>query len=289
VLHVNGGEKSLRLTTPTATSHLICQDLVLNEGARGELRLVSYLRSGCDSGYLCTHLSRAANGALYLQLGGRARIPGEACSDLYTAPWPTPSVLLIAARSHVVAPTASCGLAGRYSLTPLPHADLRPLAGCRRPDSLILTAGCGSNHLIVESRCSADSPVSTSSSRLELRCHAHWTESGGDHRLVVSAVGSSSNNNNLLCIAHRESVGGLVSSASCSLEGTPPQFMLSQTGPCIQALSSTSGIHLPELFNQNIAFFVAVYEREADHLNERSRIVMQIRFRLRLLRLWPRI
>ena len=230
-LHINSGEKSLRLTTPTASAHLICQDLV--EGGRGgELRLVSYLRSGCDSGYICSHLTRAASGALYLQLGGRARIPGEACSDLYTSPWTAPPLLLVA-RSQM---SASCGLAGRYSLAPLHAAvDLQQLAGCQRPDSLSLTAGCGSSHLVVESRC----PASSTSSRLELKCHTHWAE-GGDSRLVVSAVGSSSRSS-LLCLSQREAVGGLVASSSSSCSLTSPQFSITQTGPCIQALSSTSG------------------------------------------------
>jgi hypothetical protein len=240
LLHINSGEKSFRLSTfgyaatsgyatsgsatsgsatsgyatttltsaSTASAHLTCQDL-LHE-SRNELLLVSYLRSGCDSGYLCTRIRRAAPGALYLQLGGRSRVPAEACSDLYTAPWPAPPLLLVARGGGATTPlsSASCGLAGRYSLAPLNAAasgqfDCRHGGRHRRPESLSLTAGCGSGHLVVEAKCGGGGSLA----RAELRCHAHWSEGEGggvDHRLVVSSMEASSGGAPMICITHRD-------------------------------------------------------------------------------------
>jgi hypothetical protein len=169
--------------------------------SRNELLLVSYLRSGCDSGYLCTRIRRAANGAVYLQLGGRSRLPSEACSDLYTAPWPAPPLLLVARGATT---SVSCGLAGRYSLVPLNAAAAASgNFGCqhgrhKQPGGLSLTAGCGSGPLVVESKCGG------SLGRAELKCHAHWSEEGGgDHRLIVSSM-ESSGGSQLMCITHRD-------------------------------------------------------------------------------------
>ncbi len=246
LLHINSGEKSFRLSTSgyaatsgsatsgyttsgyatsgsaatsgyatltsasTASAHLTCQDL-LHE-SRNELLLVSYLRSGCDSGYLCTRIRRAAPGALYLQLGGRSRVPAEACSDLYTAPWPAPPLLLVARGDATPPSSASCGLAGRYSLAPLNAAasgqfDCHHHGGRhRRPESLSLTAGCGSGHLVVEAKCGGGGGGG-SVARAELRCHAHWSEGEGggvDHRLVVSSMEASSGGAPMICITHRD-------------------------------------------------------------------------------------
>ena len=234
-LHVNSGERSFKLrnlqdSIHPEDSHVTCQGVVREE--RDMLQVVTYVKSGCDSGFMCSLFTRQADNVIKVQFGHKSRIPREACSDLYFSPAVSRSLLLVSARTTSVSDSA-CPLSGRYILSP--HAPL-PWLHCSPatpPSALQLSSGGGSSALLLQHHCSpADSP-----SKTEYSCHASWQGPGKRTNVIIS-----SNRRDFLCLSYTESQG-LLSSQDCYT--TSPSlhhstFNISLAGPCVQALSAVS-------------------------------------------------
>lgn len=184
-------------------------------------RVVSYVKSQCDSGFVCTEMTRTSTSVLTARFGPKARSPGEACSSLYFSPSVTRTVELVPRRS----PVEPCSLAGRYQLQLLRPRAPAPLSHCPAPGALHLSAGCGSSSLTVESECGAGNLTRSSYS-----CHAAWTEEGRSH-LILREDGADS----AVCLTYADK------QLSVSWDGCrawDPVYSIAETGLCLQALSS---------------------------------------------------
>ena len=189
------------------------------------VQIVHYVKSDCDSGYVCAMFTRVAENVVSTQFGQRARNPTEACTDMYFSKQPSN---LLMSRSHV--PTG-CPLNGRYSLeyavsAAVPSAFTR--CGEGGPSRSIITAGCGSAHLKVESLCLGAGNVTVT----DFKCQASWTRPGLNHVVL-----SEDRSDRLLCLTYSDRQGR-VGLTDCGLGSA--QFLLRETGPCLQALSSVS-------------------------------------------------
>lgn len=241
-LHVNSGEKSFKLQSfqnylEPGESQFTCQDIIKQD--RDTVKVVHYVKSDCDSGYVCAIINKVADNVISVQFGEKSRNPSEACTDLYFF---NPRSKLLVSRTHSA---GVCPLNGRYSLESLEGADTpHLLTRCSSPDTSVLTAGCGSPFLRVETKCSQ-----SNLSNVEYRCHAHWTEPG-----LTRLILSDTNTERMLCLSYTERQGR-VSISSCSLE--PAQMVLQETGPCLQALSSVSSSNLLNP-NLTLAFFLYI-------------------------------
>lgn len=208
-----------------------CQQIVAQSSS--SVQVVHYVKSECDSGYVCAVFNRVAANVVSVQFGERARDPSEACTDMY---FNKQTSHLIMSRSHV--PT-SCPLNGRYSLEYAVNADV-PLAFSRcgdgGPARSVITAGCGSAHLKVESLCLDASNITVTN----YQCQASWTQPGLTH-ILLSERGRAGQ---VLCLTYSDR-HGWVTSNDCSVAGLSPQFLLAETGPCLQALSSVSRAAIP--------------------------------------------
>ena len=202
------------------------------------VKLVHYVKSDCDSGYVCAIITKIADNVISVQFGEKSRNPGEACTDLYFF---KPNSKLLVSRTHSA---GVCPLNGRYSLETLEGSDTpQLLTRCSTPGTSVITAGCGSPLLRVETKCSR-----SNFSNVEFRCHAHWTEPG-----LTRLILSDTNTERMVCLSYTERQGS-VSISSCSLE--PSQMVLRETGPCLQALSSVSSSHL---VNPNLTLAFSLY------------------------------
>lgn len=225
-LHINSGEKSFKLKNlqdviHPEDSHVSCHDIVKKE--KNIVKLVTYVKSGCDSGFVCSVFIQEAHNVIKVQFGHKARIPSEACSDLYFSSSVIKSLLLVSKATS----TDSCPMSGRYEISP--HSPL-PIAPCPNPNSLHLVSGCGSSALTVEHQCSSQNRTKT-----EYSCKAHWTGPGRRTHIILSSHTSSQ----LMCLSYTDN-HGFLSSHSCHTELHHNTFNISQSGPCVQALSSVS-------------------------------------------------
>ena len=225
-LHINGGEKSFKLKNlqdviHPEDSHVTCHSIVKEE--KNIVKLVTYVKSGCDSGFVCSVFIQEAHSVIKVQFGHKARIPSEACSDLYFSSSVIKSLLLVSKTTS----TGSCPMSGRYEISP--HSPL-PIAPCPNPTSLHLVSGCGSSALTVEHQCSGQNRTKT-----EYSCNAHWTGPGRRTHIILSSHHSSQ----LMCLSYTDN-HGFISSHSCHTELHHNTFNISQSGPCVQALSSVS-------------------------------------------------
>ena len=122
-LHINSGERSFKLRNlqdvlHPEDSHVTCHDIVWAErGGRGKVG--TSVKSGCDSGVPCAGSSRQTDHVRRVQFGQKARIPGEACSDLYFSRTVIKSMLLVSV-SKSTSSSVSCPLSGRYSISSQP-------------------------------------------------------------------------------------------------------------------------------------------------------------------------
>jgi len=235
-LHVNGGEKSFKLKNlqdvlHPEDSHVSCHDIVKQE--KNIVKFVTYVKSGCDSGFVCSLFSREAQHVMKVQFGHKARIPSEACSDLYFSRSVIKSLLLVS-KSTSEEPL-SCPLSGRYQISPgSPGMPLiSPMTECFSP-SLHFVSGCGSSSLTVEQQCSSHNTTKT-----EYSCIAHWSSVSQNSVRRTHVILSSGHNSQLLCLSYTES-HGFLSTHSCHPEFHHHPFNISQAGPCVQALSSVS-------------------------------------------------
>ena len=246
-LHVNSGWRSFKLRNlqdplHPEDSHLTCQRVVSREG--GTWRAVTYVKSGCDSGFMCAAFSAQADSVIKVQFGHKARIPSEACSDLYFSPAVSRSLLLLSTRhqsaSTPAAPAATaCPLSGRYTISPHSALSLLPSLPCPA-SSLQLSSGCGASTMVVEQQCGPQERPS----RTEYSCHSSWAGPGKRTQVIISSSSSSSSRHHrqFLCLSYTESQGRL-SREDCKPAGGSRQstFNISLSGPCVQALSSVSG------------------------------------------------
>ena len=241
-LHVNSGERSFKLRNlqdvlHPEDSHVTCHDIVRAE--REAVKVVTYVKSGCDSGFMCSVFSREADNVIRVQFGQKARIPGEACTDLYFSRAVIRSLLLVSV-SRAASSSVSCPLSGRYSISAQPQS-LGPLpwAQCplsSSPASLHLTSGCGSSAMTLEARCGGAENLT----RTEYGCHAAWT---GPHRRTNVIISRNSRLGDFMCLSYTENTG-VLSSEDChpdTAQVPGSAFNLSLSGPCVQALSAVSG------------------------------------------------
>ena len=243
-LHVNSGERSFKLRNlqdplHPEDSHVTCQETVrrVADLEATTWQAVTYVKSGCDSGFMCAAFSAQADSVIRVQFGHKARLPSEACSDLYFSPAVSRSLLLVSTshQSHSLA--QPCPLSGRYSLTP--HSSL-PLPSLPCSSShLQLSSGCGASSMVVEQQC-GQQPGSVS--RTEYSCHSSWSGPGKRTQVIISSSSSSSHHHrrHFLCLSYSESQGRL-SSQDCEVSDRQSTFNISLSGPCVQALSSVSG------------------------------------------------
>ena len=89
-LHINSGERSFKLRNlqdvlHPEDSHVTCHDIVWAERG-GRVKVVTYVKSGCDSGFMCAVFSRETDNVMRVQFGQKARIPGATRSHLSPAP-----------------------------------------------------------------------------------------------------------------------------------------------------------------------------------------------------------
>ena len=253
-LHVNSGERSFKLRNlqdplHPEDSHVTCHGVV---SARADTaRVVTYVKSGCDSGFMCAEFSRETDNVMRVQFGHKARIPGEACSALYFSPPVIKSLLLVSSRT---APAPACPLSGRYTISsarqlPVPWAQCGP--GLGHPTQLSLSSGCGSSALTLEHSCQAGAGAGSLVTRTEYRCHASWAGPGPrTTNVIISSSGAASAASvpGFLCLSYTDSQG-LVSSHDCPAPGghaphhaaaAHSAFNLSLSGPCVQALSASA-------------------------------------------------
>ena len=204
-------------------------------------RIVTYVKSDCDSGYVCMELSWTGLGVTTLTLGAKSTNPEEACTHLYYSKSLQRKLLL-------VSPHASpqpCPLSGRYSLQPLastvqPQINSLSPGGseCRKPSWLHISAGCRSTSLNIESDCESPQPQNehnkTSANSLSARysCKAAWSASTGQNYLVVQAERTGQT----FCLTYGDKTLSVSGNECGDPRGTV--FSMSETAPCLQALSS---------------------------------------------------
>ena len=204
-------------------------------------RIVTYVKSDCDSGYVCMELSWTGLGVTTLTLGAKSTNPEEACTHLYYSKSLQRKLLL-------VSPHASpqpCPLSGRYSLQPLastvqPQINSLSPGGseCRKPSWLHISAGCRSTSLNIESDCESPQPQNehnkTNANSLSARysCKAAWSASTGQNYLVVQAERTGQT----FCLTYGDKTLSVSGNECGDPRGTV--FSMSETAPCLQALSS---------------------------------------------------
>lgn len=206
-----------------------------------QARLVNYVRSDCDSGFVCTVFTRKSFNVMTVQFGQKSATPGEACSDLYFSPYVTKTVLLVAGPADT---SETCALSGRYHLTPI-ATDTLELTDCLAPTSLHLVAECGASSLSVEWACPG-----RNLSRARYSCTSSWSSRGRTH-LVLSRTDTAAR----LCLTQ---VDRSLSVSEHNCAGVQPHYNISETGPCLQALSSPPSDSAPPALGPSLWLFLAV-------------------------------
>jgi len=225
-LHINKGERSWKLKNSQDVlspeeSHVTCHNILHQD--KDTVKIVTYVKSGCDSGFMCSVFSKKANHVVAAQFGYKARNPTEACTDLY---FPAKTILFV---SKTKAKEETCPLSGQYELSNL--SNLSVFSTCSFPKLVTLKAGCGTTSLEVKSQC--EEPVKQDSAlKTQFSCHSHWRE-GTTTKVLLSKKDSKQT----FCLSYSEG-GGRVSAHSCNDEDG--SFSMIETGQCLQALSSVS-------------------------------------------------
>jgi len=239
-IHLNSGERSMRVRSLQDSlhgqdSHVTCHSITKQD--KTGAKLVTFVKSGCNSGFVCSQLVEEAPGVILLQQGHLARSPGEACSHLYFSTSSVSTSLLVTMAAPGQTNPSPCGMSGRYVISaPTPGLPVAP-QHCNTGDSPIhLVSGCSSTVLTMDRQC-----PSSNMSRTEYSCVAHWT-----HPTVTNVILSSSTSSQMLCLSYMETENrGWLSSHSCYTghhhQATPDHtFHISQSAPCVQSLLSSS-------------------------------------------------
>lgn len=217
-------------------SHVTCHSITKQD--KTGAKLVTFVKSGCNSGFVCSQLVEEAPGVILLQQGHLARSPAEACSHLYfSTSSVSVSLLVMSLTGQATQAPSPCGMSGRYVISPpTPSLPVAP-SHCNSGDSPIhLVSGCSSTVLTMDRQC-----PSSNMSRTEYACVAHWTVT-----TVTNVILSSSTSSQMLCLSYMETENrGWLSSHSC-YTGNHHQttadhtFHISQSAPCVQSLLSSS-------------------------------------------------
>ena len=226
-LHLNSGERSLRLSNLEDSrhpedSHVSCHKVeAVNYNS---VRLVTFVKSGCDSGFVCSEFLEEANGVLRVNLGQKSLLPSEACTQLYFSSSTLKSLLMVS-RTSTTSP--GCPMSGHYLVSP-PSPALRSLgpSPCPSPTSS-LVSGCGSSSMKVEQRCPGKNMTSRS-----YTCTHHWTSKKVTHIVIANPSSPL-----LLCLSYTGEKAWISTDCSSKPEHT---FSLSQSSPCVQTLLSSS-------------------------------------------------
>jgi len=218
---------SLQDSLHSQDSHVTCHSVTKQDKTLA--KLVTFVKSGCNSGFVCSQLVEEAPGVILLQEGHKARSPTEACTHLYFSSSSFSSSLLVL--SKTVSPPSPCPMSGRYLISaPTPSL---PLATkhCNTGDSPIhLVSGCSSSSLTMEVQC-----PDWNTTKTQYACAAHWTSP-----TVTNVILSSSSSSQMLCLSYMETENrGWLSSHSCQHTGSHT-FHISQSAPCVQSLLSSS-------------------------------------------------
>ena len=233
-LHLNSGERSLRLSNVEdrrhpEDSHVSCHKV---EAANyNSVRLVTFVKSGCHSGFVCSEFLEEVDGVVRVNLGQRSLLPSEACTQLYFSSTTLKSLLLVS-RTTTNSPTG-CPMSGHYLISP-PSPTFRafssPSPSCPAPTSTLIS-GCGSSSMVVEQRCPGENLTSTT-----FQCSHQWSREGVTH-VVISSRSSPI----LLCLSYTGGEKAWLSPSTCSNSKRPEHtFSLSQSSPCVQTLLSSS-------------------------------------------------
>jgi len=207
-----------------------------------QAKVVNYVQSDCDSGFVCTVFTRKSSSVMTVQFGQKSAIPEEACSDLFFSHYGTKTVLLVSGSAQAA---ETCALSGRYYLTPLSSETLE-LTDCHAPTSLHLVAECGASALSVEWECPG-----RNLSRMRYSCMSSWSSRGRTH-LVLSREDSVTK----LCLTLADRVLS-VSEHNCA--GVQPHYNISETGPCLQALSSPPSDSAQQIQCHNLLLLIAAF------------------------------
>ena len=200
------------------------------------VKIVQHVKSGCESGYVCTQLTRLTHNLMSLQTGAVSRDPKETCKSYYFS---NPKSSMYIGRSrHPIA----CPLNGRYTF--MLNGDSHLIsnnkesslleAGCSGASMVQLSSGCGAKQL--QFKCDHhqnQAERNKNKTELNFQCHAHWSQDGVSNIILTLA-----DNIGYYCLTYTDYGMSLVS-GDCQVAGAPVQHRFSSTGPCIQALSAT--------------------------------------------------
>ena len=236
-----------------------------------------YVRSGasCDSGYVCTVVTRLTDNLVAIRTGAKARDPKDACKTFYFG---RPPVKIYIARSsgHHAAQQQqhhgqACPLNGRYLVMPSPFVAAQTdvskatLLGdtCGAGASVEMSSGCGSKLLEFscntrDSLLSSDNHNNKNKTQLKFHCHAHWTglQGGGDMG-VSNLVLSRPDQIGYYCMSYTDN--GLSLAIGECVAVAEGGYRYSQTGPCIQALSATrSAANSPQTWTKNLFLIIFI-------------------------------
>jgi len=197
-------------------------------------RVVTYVKSGCDSGYVCMELNWTGLGVTTLILGDKSTNPAEACTRLYFSKSQQKEIILISPHES----PQPCPLSGRYSLQPLAGSawasgdtSLNPgTTDCRKPSYMHISAGCRSTSLEIESDCE-DPNMNKTSLAARYSCKAAWSVKAQNFLVV-----QSDRSKRTFCLSYGDKTLSYSENECGDTNGKV--FSMSETAPCLQALSS---------------------------------------------------
>ena len=131
------------------------------------VKIVQHVKSGCESGYICSQFTRLGHNLMSLESGEMSKDPKIACKDHYFS---NPKKAMYIAGSEPIA----CPLNGRYTFMLEPSREPAAFLGekCAGSRQVQLSSGCGATHL----RFECDRPGQANNvTQLNFQCHAHWT------------------------------------------------------------------------------------------------------------------
>ncbi len=205
-------------------SQISCQKIV--EQNQNSVLQVNYVKSDCDSGFVCTLFTQKSSRVMTLEFGQKATSPEEACSDLYFNQYVTKTVLLV---SESLGEPEECPLSGSFSLNPLSSPESSVLTDCHSPKALNLVAECGASDLSIDWRCPGWRSLSK---KKRFFCISSWNSRDRTHLVLYSEE-----NETKLCLTFKD---GVLSVSEHNCAGAEPHYNVSKTGPCLSKVQSAS-------------------------------------------------
>ncbi len=204
-------------------SQISCQK-IMQENQNSVLH-VNYVKSDCDSGFVCTLFTQKSSRVITLEFGQKSTSPEEACSDLYFNQYVTKTVLLV---SESLGEPEECPLSGSFSLNPLSSQESSVLlTDCHSPKALNLVGECGASDLSIEWTCPGRRSFSK---KKRFACMSSWNSRDRTH-LVLAREDSV----NKLCLTFKD---GVLSVSEHNCVGAEPHYNVSRTGPCVSKAQS---------------------------------------------------